>query len=251
MKSATALLALIALALTSPAEARDSRVRLVGYETDAVVTVHGQRGIQTMIQFASDERIENIAVGDSAVWQITPGKSGDAIFVKPLVPSGTTNMTVVTNRRHYLFELRAGSRSGTAAYLLRFAYPQPVQLAVESDSPAIEPAPAAEAEPPRPELPDPVLRRRDWVIKGDASLRPEAVFDDGLATYIAWPESRELPAVLARGGDGVEGAANYVLRDGHLVIDGVEPSYTIQLGKARIVLTKSGKPAETSKGAGK
>lgn len=248
MRVFAGLLTLCVLTFSGQAMARDSRVRVIAFETDAVVTIQGQRGVQTMIQLASDERIENIALGDSAVWQVTPSKSGDAIFVKPLVISGTTNMTVVTTRRHYLFELRAGGKGVSAAYLLRFAYPQPAQLAVDSATPVIEPIKPPEPEPTRHSLPEPALRQFDWAIKGDASLRPDAVFDDGKSTFVAWPEARELPAILARGGDGVEGAATYVLSDGYLVIEGVEPSYTIQLGKARTVLTKTRSPAVAGRG---
>ena len=46
------------------------------------------------------------------------------LFVKPLEPSEQTNMTVVTNRHTYLFDLVASPRA-KPLYVLRFTYPEP------------------------------------------------------------------------------------------------------------------------------
>ena len=80
-----------------------------------VVTVVGQRSIQTLIQFAEDEMIENIALGDAAAWQVTPNKRANMLFIKPLYARGRTNMTVVTNRRRYLFDLAIAGPKGAQA----------------------------------------------------------------------------------------------------------------------------------------
>ncbi len=37
-----------------------------------------------MIEFGHGERIENVAVGDSSAWQVTPNKRANLLFLKPL-----------------------------------------------------------------------------------------------------------------------------------------------------------------------
>ena len=54
------------------------------YDADQVVPLQAAPGYQVMLEFGADERIENVAVGDSAAWQVTPNRSGDHVFVKPL-----------------------------------------------------------------------------------------------------------------------------------------------------------------------
>jgi type IV secretion system protein VirB9 len=60
-----------------------------------------------MIEFGPDERIENVAIGDALAWQVTPNRGANLLFVKPVELAVATNMTVVTDRRRYAFELSA------------------------------------------------------------------------------------------------------------------------------------------------
>jgi hypothetical protein len=47
------------------------------------------------------------------VWQITPNRRASLLFVKPLPGAHRTNMTVVTDKRTYLFDLVPAIRRGT------------------------------------------------------------------------------------------------------------------------------------------
>ena len=49
----------------------------------------------------------NVALGDAQLWQATPNKRSDLLFLKPAVRNGRTNMMVVTDRRRYAFDLMA------------------------------------------------------------------------------------------------------------------------------------------------
>ncbi|MDT7933830.1 MAG: TrbG/VirB9 family P-type conjugative transfer protein [Sphingomonadaceae bacterium] len=218
-----------ALALGHPPAARaEGRIRTLAYGADQIVTVSGTRGIQTMIEFAPDERIENIAVGDSAMWQVTPNKRANLVFLKPLAPGARTNMTVVTDRRRYLFDLRTAPPRALPIYAIRFTYPQE---RIELPPPPPPPAPK----------PQPTLNER-WIAKGDAKLLPVRVYDDGDSTFMAWAPSAELPAVLAVGADGQEGPVNATMRDGVLVIEGVAPRYVLRIGRAVATLVNGGPP---------
>ena len=63
---------------------RSARPDASNIGADQVVPLEVAPGYQLMLEFAPDERIESVAVGDSGAWQVTPNRSGDRVFVKPL-----------------------------------------------------------------------------------------------------------------------------------------------------------------------
>jgi type IV secretion system protein VirB9 len=217
--------ALAALLLVASPAAAERRVGIIYYGADNIVKIVGQKSIQTMIEFGEDERIENIALGDSAAWQVTPNKRANIIFLKPLIVKARTNMTVVTDKRRYLFELTNGGPNARALYTIRFIYPEDFKLA----EPVAKPV---EVAPP----PAPVINTH-WEVKGDKRLSPAQIYDDGASTFIAWNDTAELPAVLTTGTDGSEGPVNYTVKGEYLVVDGVAPRYVLRIGKASAILT--------------
>ena len=117
------LSAVAALALSAPALADDPRLRTLVFDEAEVVRIDGKVLVQTTIKFAPDEVIENVAIGDSTAWQVQPNKAQTILFVKPLEPAARTNMTVVTDKRTYLFDLVASPKNA-ALYVLQFRYPE-------------------------------------------------------------------------------------------------------------------------------
>ena len=223
-------------ALTGAAQAADAprpgltdpRIRTVVYNPDQVVRLTGYFGIQTMLEFAADERIENVSIGDAMGWQVTPNKKANLLFLKPLERTAATNMTVVTDRRRYVFELviappKASPRD--LAYVVRFLVPQPASATIIAPPP---PLPTA-----------PVARNSAYSLQGPAAIQPTRVFDDGRATYFAWPAQVDLPAVFVVGADGVEGLANAVVRDGYLVVDQLAPKFVLRGGKSAVTVTNT------------
>ena len=103
-----------AAAWTIPVAAADSRIVTHRFNAEEVVAIHGRSGVQASIVLAEDEHIENVAIGDSTSWQVTPNKRANVLFVKPLSPRAQTNMTVISDRRTYFFDLVAGQRSVSA-----------------------------------------------------------------------------------------------------------------------------------------
>ena len=225
----------VALALGAPAQA-DRRIEHVLYNPEHIVTVHGKSGLETMIEFASDEHVENIAVGDSAAWQVTPNKRINLLFLKPLMARAHSNMTVITDRHRYLFDLVASGGQGHAVYALRFEYPE--QLLI---TPVVNPEPAPPAPVTAP--PPPPVRNTGWRATGDRHLIPGEVFDDGSATHIVWNHDSDLPAIFAPGPDGSEGPVNFIMKDGTIIIDGVAPRYVLRIGKASAILTRQSEAA--------
>ena len=108
----------------APARAEDPRLVERLYNADEVVKIEGRTNVQATIRFAEDEHIENVAIGDSQAWQVTPNKRANLLFVKPLTERASTNMTVVTDRHTYLFDLVASPAAKNPLYVLAFTYPE-------------------------------------------------------------------------------------------------------------------------------
>ena len=225
---AFAALAAAAIALPAAGQVRpqpgegDPRIQSVMYDANQVVLLQVATGYQLTLEFAPDERIENVAVGDAGAWQVTPNKRGDRLFIKPVNGSVTTNLTVVTDARSYVFELSPGS-PGSSPFTVRFQYPPP---------PAPAAPQAAANEPGR------------YKLTGSADLRPDAISDDGAKTYIMWRAEQTLPAVFIIDRDGKETLADGAMRDGRYVLDSVNNRLIFRLdkkvaGAARVPSVKS------------
>lgn len=214
----------------------DTRIQRVMYDEDHVVVVKAHNGVQTMIEFAPDERLENIALGDASAWQVTPNKRANLLFLKPLTTRARTNMTVVTDRRRYLFDLVSGHSRGRPVYVLKFDYPEELLLAQLLEAPPMPPQKAGEGKEETP--PSEAPPRTIWNVSGDRSLFPELVYDDGTATYVKWSEKSDFPAIFAYDADGTEGPANFTIQDDMIVLEGPASRYTLRIGKASAVLTR-------------
>lgn len=227
----TLLLAVAAAATSGPALA-DPRIMTHFYQANEVVTIHGRGDTQSTIAFAPDERIENVAVGDSIGWQVAPNKRADLLFLKPVRPGARSNMTVVTDQRTYLFDLIAAPRAAPV-YMLRFTYPaapRPVVAVVAPDKPVA----VADAKPAAPE---PAMLNFAWASRGDPSLFPARLYDDGQSTFIAWAKDVPMPAILTGAAKGVEGPVNYTTRGEYVVVDGVPAQIILRSGKKVATLT--------------
>lgn len=233
-----------ALALSASASADDRLVSRV-YSEKEVVRIDGKSGVQATIAFGDGEAIENVAVGDSQAWQITPNKRADLLFVKPLDGSARTNMTVVTNRHTYFFDLVASAKA-KPLYMLRFTYKdepraQPVPGAALA---ALDPAEMAIAEGDPAAVPvDPANLNFAWKQTGAQKLLPARIYDDGSATYLVWADKAAVPAMLVQNEKGEEGPINYAVRGNTIVIAEVPQRIILRSGKASAMLDHAVRPA--------
>jgi type IV secretion system protein VirB9 len=232
MKIPAALLALALFSTTAHA-AVDPRLKSVHYEADKVVQVQGRLGYQSMIEFGQGESIENVAVGDSAAWQVTPNKRANLLFLKPLMGKARTNMTVVTDQRVYLFDLSVASSGKTPMYNLRFTYgtkpaAQP-QKRIAYPS-LLSSAPAAAPTAAHPRL------NYDWKRKGDKEILPARYYDDGRALYLQWRAGVPMPALYERDKKGREALINYRSQGQFVVVDQMPETLVMRLGKKAAVL---------------
>jgi type IV secretion system protein VirB9 len=182
----------------------DPHIQSIEYQSNQVVLLESAPGYELTVGLAADEQIESVAVGDSGAWQVTASHSGDHLFIKPLQPGVSTNMTVVTSTRLYTFDLVSlAQASPTMAYTVQFRYPAP---ATGQTSPDVTP-------------PHKIVGQ--YIVRGDRSLRPVAMDDDGVHTFIRWPADVALPATYFRDDGGTETLANGHMRGDTYVIDSV------------------------------
>lgn len=218
--------ALAALLLTNPVAsanaAPDQRVRIVRYVPDQVVRLDATLGFVVTLFFGEDERIENVAVGDSLGWQITPNRRARVLFVKPNERATATNMTVVTTLRSYNFDLRAvaSSRARQPLFSLRFDYPAPAKAVLAT--PAITP-------PSPPEPPQEV--NKAYSFSGSSQGLPERVFDDGVSTLFVFPAGVDYPAIFAVDPDNKEAVVNIAQRDGFVIVDRLASAFVLRRGQ--------------------
>lgn len=240
--AATATFALVGQTTSATA---DDRLIHHAFVENEVVRIDGRPGVQATITFGDGEAIENVAIGDSASWQVTPNKRADVLFVKPIEATARTNMTVVTDRHTYFFDLVASPRA-KPVYLMRFTYKDEPKKA---DAPALATLTAAEQavlEGGTVEAPvDPAALNFAWKPKGDARILPARIYDDGNATYLLWGDKSEVPAILVLNEKGEEGPVNYSVRGRTIVLDDVPRSILLRSGKSQATIENQ-RPASSA-----
>ena len=96
----------------------DSRIKTYIYNPNEVYLLVLHYGFQSHIEFAKNETIETITLGESFAWKLTP--LGNKLFIKPMEKNIRTNMTIITNKRTYQFDIV----SKDLVYVVRFQYPK-------------------------------------------------------------------------------------------------------------------------------
>ena len=243
-----ALIATSAIAAPAAAEG-DPRLVTREYSDSEVVRVDGRVNVQATIRFGEGEAIQNVAIGDSQKWQVTPSRNANLLFVKPLAERAATNMTVVTDRRVYLFDLVASPNHRSPLYVMSFTYPEEeaaaaaaLAAAEEEEANRSQSANATELAAANDDLAvlDPATLNFAWAAEGEAKLLPEQVYDNGEATFLAWPVGEPMPAILVKDKDGTEGPVNFAVRGDVIVLDLVPGEIILRSGDDMARLVNNG-----------
>ncbi|RLV59177.1 P-type conjugative transfer protein VirB9 [Parashewanella curva] len=185
----------------------DRRVRHINFNSQQVVKLVGHYGFATDIAFAKGESIKQIAMGDSAAWSVTP--VDNHIFIKPKAQQAITNMTVLTNRHVYQFELNASqlknsnqATSRNMMFAVDFVYPNDLktQLHQHNQQQLLDDQLSLHTTPQ--------INNQNYFYKGNKALLPTTVFDDGRFTYLKFSQKQDLPAVYIVNNDNSESLVN-------------------------------------------
>jgi type IV secretion system protein VirB9 len=197
-----------------------------------VLTALPQTALTVMLE--PGEIIRRAALGGSPVWEVAVSAEADSFQITPLSGAVTASLTVETDRRIYNFQLETGDGL-QAAYLVRLKFdggtgiPQP--------SPGQGPLD---------------LTGLDWTyrLRGDQSVRPASVRDNGAKTVIEYAPGQSLPAVFAIGPTGDEEVVDGYMRDGLFVIDRVHEELVFRIDKAMATARRSVRATQQNGGEG-
>lgn len=239
----------------------DSRVRIIDYNRMDVVKLSTFYGVSTHVQFADDEAIKDVAIGDDQAWNIVP--RGNHLFIKPKAKKADTNVTVVTDKRVYNIALVVVPRStkdSTAwkdpnlVYGVAFRYPEEeaAKLAAEQAEKAKtdeikrrwDTVKAKFAKITKEGSLDYVGEKEipldqqnyDYWMAGSTEISPTAARDDGRFTYLAFSNNRDMPAVYSVDMAGKESLINSNVEGNTIIIHRVVSSLKLRKGDAVVCI---------------
>ena len=213
-------------ALRSPhPQGVDSRIHTIMYGPDEVFKFTGHYGYQSSIVLEDGEEIDTISMGDSIPWQIQP--NGNRIFLKPVQQDAQTNMTLITNKRTYLFELHAEEAESiedpNLIWVLKFIYPSEPLIRKKKKKP--------EEILRTPEEDGYDTFNFNYAIRGTNEFSPIKIYDDGEFTYFEFSDKNaELPAFYHVDDRGKESIINFRTRDNLIIVERVSKRFTLRHG---------------------
>ncbi len=169
---------------TFPADASepvaiDSRIKTFVYSENEIFPIVLNYGYQTAIEFSKDETIQTYSVGNQFVWQFSA--IGRTLFIKPLEENIVTNMTVLTNKRRYYFELYSKLTSDAPdeemSYVVRFFYPDSTNDSIAVQHDMTQQQQLGEISPIKP-------YNFNYKISGIGAGNLTVVFDNDINTFL-------------------------------------------------------------------
>lgn len=210
--TALGFLAALFVAQTTPAQTlqNDSRLETIAYEDGATVPVNSAIGHGVMIVFASGERVIAFDAADPKAFSIDESINTGSLVIRTNRTPENPNITVRTQLRTYNFLVFAGMPED-ADMVVQFIYAN--EDAVVARGPALE------------------VKKPQYRITGEASLRPTQISDDGTRTFLVWGENQALPAVFAVNPFGDEEIVDGYMRAGIYTIDRVYPRLVFRIDR--------------------
>jgi len=197
-----------------------------------VLTALPQTALTVMLE--PGERIQRATLSGSPAWQVAVSAESDSFQVTPGPGAVPASLSVETDRRAYSFLLETGDGL-QAAYMVRvqFDAAQPTnQQQVTGSSESHE--------------------NLDWTyrLRGDRSVRPASIRDNGAKTVIEYAPGQALPAVFVIGPTGEEEVVDGYMRDGLFIIDRVHQELVFRIDKAKATAIRSARagPQASSEG---
>ncbi len=212
---------MVLLAGAAGVAAADPRLRTLVWAADEVYRLQAFVGWQIDVEFEPGERFVGLGAGD--LDSLAYAAQDNHLFLKPKAAPVATNLTVITDRRTYHFDYRAGLRrpeSMEAVYAVRFVYPASAAAAAPAAHIEQQLAGAAETRP----------HNLAYAYCGPAALKPESAWDDGVQTHVRFGARQELPAVFLYNEDGSESLLNFTVVADELVLHRIARRFIVRRG---------------------
>jgi len=263
----TSILFLNSFAVAQTPVTTDSRIRTLVYNPNEVYELKFYYNYQSFIEFSKDEEIEMISIGEAFAWRLTP--AGKRLFIRPLEIAAHTNMTIITNKRTYHFDIRSDEFDGKAdedlVYTVRFFYPQidqPIPIPPQLATPNVAAPPTGlvagsiakkeEVYTPFPskikvdgDIPGIIERNPenrdlnfDYSLAGKSdNIVPLKVYDDGRETYFQFAnDNLVVPTISLVDVNGNERPLEYIIRDGYVVVPTYGRQFTLRLADSLLCI---------------
>jgi len=204
----------------------EKKFRSYVYNPNDVYRYLGHYTYQGFIEFESDETISTISMGDPSLWLFE--HLGNRLFLKPVGDGKSqTNMTVISNKRIYHFELTAKEAKDISdkdlVFVAKFVYPD------EKDKNIIEFSKAIPSD--EPDLRDLSIYNFKYQYTGETSIAPVKVFDNGDFTYFQFAKKNaEYPAIFSVDAAGFESLVNFRAAGDYIIVEKVAPQFTLRNG---------------------
>lgn len=220
----------------------DPRVRCTDYDADKIVEIVVDVGYQASIFLDPGEKITDKGFGYPDGWEAEEFQGYSGFYLKAMTKKPDTNLTVVTDKRKYLFEVRMKElaqptkdpkakvkieQAMPAMYALKFRYgredkPESKEAKEERETEEIEVA-LNTAKRKK-------FKNANYWVQGSEAVTPAAAYDDGTFTYLNFPPNMDLPSVFLVDADGEESLANKHMDNDTLVIEHVSRKMLLRRG---------------------
>jgi len=218
----------------------DSRIKTIVFNENEVYQLKFYYGFQSFIEFSEDEEIELISLGEAFPWRLTPVRK--RLFIRPLQINVKTNLTVVTTKRTYQFEISSDAYDGRAdeelIYSVRFYYPEkPQKVPMIQSSADIEDEVNGKKKKKKTKDKEEILNFNYSFAGESDEITPTKVFDDGLFTYFQFPDNNLIiPSIQAVDKKGNETSLNYRIDGNYVVVDTIQMQFSLRLGNSLICI---------------
>ena len=234
----------------------DKRVVYTNFNKDDVFQIFAKNGYTTVIQFAEDERILDMASGFSSGWDIQDRRN--FVFIKPksyesnfaidelgetvnkkmiIDPNPNdwkTNLIVLTNKREYVFNLDLNTDKNSY-FKFTFKYPQE-ELNKKQQQEKLKKE-IIQKDEIREELNKTAIPRNwDYYMnqnKYSENISPTFAYDDGQFTYLGFNNTKDIPSVFLYENDKESILNTHIKKDGNydvLVIQKTAKQFVLRSG---------------------
>lgn len=188
--------------------------------TYKIVTIYDN---PSYIEFEAGEVVAIIVNPKRTAWQLVP--SENKLFIKPIESEADTQVTVMTNKRVYFFEMYAKEPDADFdkdySFFFKFKYPsddesKTIRTYAKSILPDVDQSPWK--------------YNFNYTMTGEDSLYPVKIFDDGEFTYFEFPKTSRMPAIFSVDSSGFESIVNFRIVGDYLIVEEVSPKFTLRNG---------------------